>query len=423
MDELSALKSFRAERDVAPSAAREAIWLALEARIEAAAELASPAGTKRGARAAAPSGLLGGGPLVRGLRSRRRPLALAGAAAAVAAVVAVVLLVSSGPSATPASAAEVLYEAADSAAARPTTSLLPQPGQYLLHREERLGLEGWIYPVPSFGSNQATALQGGTLKGPHAYNALMPVTSTHWTGADGGGRWREVAGAPRFWSEAEEARWKAAGSPLPPPFNPEYQRKYRGAFKEALELNESVVDTTHPGYGSSFHFPDTSKLPTEARALRETVESGEADFSGFNHLAATAPLTPGQTAQELVDILGEGIASPALQAAVFGALAELPGIVSVKATDGLGRGGQAIRMPESDGTRFEYIFDPATGQLFASRIVLVDPNAEPRAGYAGIPAGTTLSERDILETAIVGSLKEGGGPEAEAAAAGEASAN
>ena len=36
MNELTLMQSFRAERDAEPAGAREAIWRALEARIEAA---------------------------------------------------------------------------------------------------------------------------------------------------------------------------------------------------------------------------------------------------------------------------------------------------------------------------------------------------------------------------------------------------
>jgi hypothetical protein len=391
MDELTALKSFRAERDAEPAEAREAIWLALEARIEAAASESRAFGESVAGSTPPPRE----GARRRGLFGGRRPLAFAGAATAMAAVVAGVLVVSSGPNATPASAAEILHEAADSAAAAGgPTSMVPGPGEYLYSKEQWLGIQGWRYPTPPATGPVPTGSIGGTLHGPHAYNALVPTTFARWTDDDGGGRTREEIGTPDFWSAKEEARWKAAGSPLP-------------------GTGQAVNDTEHPGYGPTFHFPDTSNLPTEAAALRQTVEAGDVDHPAFNPVAH-GPLDQQQTKEELLNILQEGEPSTALQAAIFDALAELPGIeVRTGVTDALGRDGDAITTSTSEGVRSEYLFDPAAGVLLATRGVLLDPSAVP--GLEGIPAGTTISERDFLEKAVVDSTHDTGqGAEAEA---------
>ena len=46
-----------------------------------------------------------------------------------------------------------------------------------------------------------------------------------------------------FWSTAEEARWKAAGSPVPPPLNPEYRQRYKTAFRKARSSRTPTSST------------------------------------------------------------------------------------------------------------------------------------------------------------------------------------
>ena len=403
MDDLIAMKSFRAERDIEPPEAREAVWRALEARVEAATTEARSfgealAGSTAPARSAS---------WRRGLLSRRRRLlALSAAATAAAVVAAGALVFSSGPTAQPA-AAEILHQAAAAASGGPAT-YVPGPGQFLYTKVVRTEVHNWLYPLPPPSADAAVGGTGGTMKGPHAFNALVPVTVESWTGSDGGGRSREVAGTPQFWSKEEEARWQAAGSPPPPPFNAEYQQRYKGAFKGANEIGPRVVDMNHEGWGN-FHAPDTSKLPTEAKALRQQVEANEIEVSGFNLMFPKEHhLDREQTAEELFNVLREGRPTPQLQAAIFNALAELPEIkVETEVTDGAGRRGAAVRTAIKDGVQTEYLFDPEGGELFAARTILVDPAAD--RSLRGVPAGTIISEQDLLEVATVDSTGETGG--------------
>lgn len=386
MDDLTAMQSFRAERDTEPPEAREAVWRALEARIEAA----RPSSGRHS------------------LLSRRRRLLALSAGAAAAAVVAGALVLGSGPTAQPASAAEILHRAATAASGGPAT-YAPGPGQFLYTKVVRTEVHGWLYPLPPPSADVPAGGTGGTIKGPHAFNALVPVTVESWTDSNGGGRSREEAGTPQFWNSSEEARWKAAGSPLPPPFNAEYQQRYKAAFKDANEVGPRVVDMSHKGW-SDFHAPDTSKLPTEPKALRQQVEANEIEVSGFDLMFGKAPrqLDHEQTAEELFNILREGHPAPPLQAAIFNALAELPEIeVETEATDGAGRRGAAVRTATKDGVQTEYLFDPEGGELFAQRTTLVDPAAD--RSLRGVPAGTIVSEQDLLEVATVDSTSETGG--------------
>jgi hypothetical protein len=381
MDELTVMRSFRAERVKQNPMARAAALEALEARFDSVPGSASeaPALARR-----------------RGF-FRRRLLVFAGAAAATAAV-AGILVLSSGPTAQPA-AAEILHETAAIAAATDAPAAIPGPGQFLFMKFQRLELESW---VPG-----GAGMMGGVMTRPGAFKALMPTTQEWWTAPDGAGRVRQVAGTPQFLTDEEQSRWEAAGSRLPAPFDPEYQRKYPLAFGNALEVRRGVVDTEHSEL-KNFHFPDTSRLPTEPEALRLAVENNQISVRGFNLMYPSAKrLDTEKTIAELINILAEGNPmTPQLRAAVFNALAELPGIeVDTDATDSLGRQGDAIRSidPKTGGGE-EFIFDPDTSEVLAQRGFLGDTGRDPF--LKGVPSGLAIRETIYMETGVVDSTRE-----------------
>jgi hypothetical protein len=393
MDDLTIMRSFRAERVKPNFTARAAARRALEDRFEPAPSAAAAIAPRRGPRH---------------FSGRRRLLAFA-AAGAIAATVAGTLVLSSGPTAQSASA-EILHETAvaASSADAPAASPLPGPGQFYYRKFKRLELQSWI---PG-----GAGMAGGVMTRPGAFKALMPTTQEWWTALDGAGRTREIAGTPQFLTKAERTRWEAAGSRLPAPFDPEYQSKYPLAYGDALEADRGVVDTEHAKL-KGFRFPDTSQLPTEPEALRLAVESNRISHEGFNLANPSAErLDTGRTIAELFNILSEGNPmTPQLRAGVFDALAELPGIhVDTEATDFLGRHGYAIRSGDRSGGSTEFIFDPETSEMLAQRDILGDPGQS--AFLKGIPAGTTIRETAFLESAIVdstdetGSEAEDGGP-------------
>ncbi len=415
MDDLTAIRDFRADRDTEPPEARDAIWRALEARMDAAAAEARSFGEAvagpharhdLGGGAAdshAPGRPTGRrrGPLAR----RRRVLAFAGAVA-VAAIVAGALVLGSGPTTERASAAEILHEAAAAASDVPPTSV-PGPGQYYFRAEQRLEVMGWITPVPGPNSDTGTASIGAPMPYRNAHNALVSTRVESWTGHDGGGRNREVLGELSFWEKAEEESWKRAGSPVPPPWNPEYRKRYPDPAEDTIVENSQVVDRKTPGFGKTFHFPDTASLPTDPKALRQAIEADAIEVSGFNLVKPKPPakrLDAQQTKEQLINILFEGAPTPRLQAAIFDALAELPGIKVTPATDSIGRHGDAIYYATRDGIRAEFLFDAETSDLLATRAMLVDPAGSQ--SFKDLPAGTTVNERDYLETGVVDSIRE-----------------
>ena len=205
MDDLTLMKSFRAERAEEDAKARAEVWRALEDRFESAS--ATPVAP------AAPA------PAAIRVRRRRRHLlrhrrlvAFAGATA-VAAAIAGILVLGSGPTAQPA-AAEILHKTAAAAvsAGGPTASVVPGPGQFRYTKFKRLELEGWLPSCDPLG-DRPCMMMGGTMSGADAFNALMPMTQAEWLGEDGVGRLRQVAGTPRLLTEEEQGRWEAAGSP------------------------------------------------------------------------------------------------------------------------------------------------------------------------------------------------------------------
>ena len=127
MDELTPLRSFRAERADDDPLARAAAWRALEAHFDAASAASVSVPSPR-----------------RGFFSRRRLFAFAGATA-IAALVAAVVVLGSGPTAEPA-AAEILHRTAAVATSPqgPAPSPLPEPGQFLYKKFKRLELQSWV---------------------------------------------------------------------------------------------------------------------------------------------------------------------------------------------------------------------------------------------------------------------------------------
>jgi hypothetical protein len=417
MDDLSLLMRFRAERAVEDEEARVEIRQELQRRYDAASAGAAPVSSRGQLRRPAARS--------RHLLRRRRALVFAGATVAIMALAGTRLL-GTGPTAQRVSAATpaaILRETAkiglSSRANRP--ALLPGPEQLLYTKVKQVQLQGWIAGCdPAKGP--PCALLNGTLNGANAFNALVQTTQEHWLGEGRVSRDRWVLGPIRFWSEDERSRWESAGSPLPPPFDPEYQRKIAQTRRENPPSGESVrtrqedrgvfdVETVVERdklRGEASRFPDTSSLPTDPKALRRAVEGNRISVSGLNLSYPSAKrLDTKETINQLLGILGAGAPTrPQLQAAIFNALAEIPGIeVETDAADSLGRRAYAIRSTEQQtGEELEFLFDPDTAELLAKRRASGDSNDPPY--LKGVPAGTTIEETTYLDTAAVDSPEE-----------------
>jgi hypothetical protein len=376
MDDLTLLRSFRAERDDGDPRARAAAWGELEAMFE-------PASTAPASPARSP---------------RRGLLALAGAGT-LAAVAVAALILSSG-SATEPAAAEVLHQtAAVAASGEGAPALQAGSGQYYFMKTKELELKGW-YPGSYEVPGAPTSRQGG-------FTALVPSESEWWLSPEGGSRTRTTLGKLRFLSGDEESRWEAAGSPLPSNFEPSRQAELGLGSESGVRLLESrpgVVDLEHlqsDGGASPGLYPDLSKAPTDPEALRAAVENRE--VAGYSEPGN--PLDAQETIEDLTGLLSRPNASPALRAAAFNAVAEMAGVeLDRSATDLVGRTGFAVSYDRGHGIRDEYIFDPRTSESLGERTVLVDPSGEPQ--WKGYEAGLTIRDVAFLESGVVDSTRE-----------------
>ncbi|HVV49021.1 MAG TPA: hypothetical protein VHO06_05135, partial [Polyangia bacterium] len=142
------------------------------------------------------------------------------------------------------------------------------------------------------------------------------------------------------------------------------------------------------------------KLPTEPEALRLAIEHRPAG----TRPAAASSRAGTTTVERLLEILAEPQASPALQAAALGALAEIPGIGHKSdATDAAGRHGEALTWDNERGFGREVIFDPRTSRVLAEAEMIFGP---PSTTEYGAPAGTAFRETAYLQSGIVDSTHE-----------------
>ncbi|WP_416973488.1 CU044_5270 family protein [Streptomyces sp. 4F14] len=104
-------------------------------------------------------------------------------------------------------------------------------------------------------------------------------------------------------------------------------------------------------------------------------------------------------------LLIESVMPPKTSAALYRAIAKIPGVVLVKdAVDAVGRHGTAVGFPDGGDTgRQELIFDPKTWKLLGRRIVLLkDIKTDSDIGCHGVlKAGSVEGTSAILQRAIV----------------------
>ncbi len=338
---------------------------------------------------------------------RRGPrLAFAGAAA-LAAVVAAVLVLGSGPSAETAAAealrrTAVVAEASDTRADAP-----PGPGQFLYTKTMLVELQGWLPNGPGTGPKAHPRYFTAHVPSnyPDAPAALVPTVKEVWTAPDGRTRERETLGRIDFFSDADQQRWEAAGSPPPFSYDPAEHHVTRDG---AGHLVKDFASQSWRGRHEFSYVDKLSRLPTEPEALRRVVERRPAPGQPPVRVigAPSADSLRGRTTIErLMSILSEPITTPALRAAAFNALAEIPGIgLEHGVTDVAGRRGDAITWIGNPGFGREFIFDPHTSEILAQAEMIFDAKA---AGYPQLPDGTVFRETAYMRSGIVDSEDRG----------------
>jgi hypothetical protein len=293
-----------------------------------------------------------------------------------------------------------LHQAAKPAEASDTSvEAPPSSGQLLYTKTEVTQLEGWLPKGHGKGS-KSHPRYFVPINDPSARYALVPVLKEVWTAPDGKTRVRETLGQVNFLSSANQRLWEEAGSPPPWAFDPSEHEVGRDSSGRPVK---EYAANSFRGRHEFTYLSRLSQLPTESEALRLAVENRRGGSSPLDPSPASSP-RGGATIERLLEILSEPITSPALRAAAFNALAEIPGIgLERDVADGAGRRGDAIGWVRGSGFGRRFIFDPDTGKILAEAEMIFGPKAT--AEY-GAPAGTPFRETAYLQSGIVDSTHE-----------------
>lgn len=282
-------------------------------------------------------------------------------------------------------------EASESAVEAP-----PGPGQFLYVKTKVAQLQGWLPKGHGKGS-KTNPRYFVPINDPSARYALVPTLREVWTAPDGTTRERETLGRVSFFSSTDQRRWEEAGSPPPWSFDPSEHEVGRDSSGRPVK---DFASKAFRGRHEFAFLAKLSQLPTEPEALRLAIENRRGGSSPVDPSPADS-LRGGATVETLLEILREPIASPALRAAAFGALAEIPGIgLERDVADVAGRRGDAISWVRERGFGRRYIFDPRTAEILAEAEMIFNSKA---AGYPGVPDNTVFRETAYLRSGIVSS--------------------
>ncbi|HEV2727496.1 MAG TPA: hypothetical protein VGV34_04325, partial [Solirubrobacterales bacterium] len=288
--------------------------------------------------------------------------------------------------------AAIAAEASDDALEAP-----PGPGQFLYAKTVVTQLQGWL-PKGHGKGTKANPRYFVPISDPSARYALVPALKEVWTAPNGTTRERETLGRVDFLSEGDQELWEQAGSPPPFAFDPDEHDVERDS---SGRLVKDFASRSFRGRREFSHLARLSRLPTEPEALRLTIENRRGGSAPVDPSPADSP-RGGGTVETLLKILSEPIASPALRAAAFNALAEIPDLGFERdVTDGAGRRGDAIAWARDRGFGQRVIFDPRTSQILSQAEFIFNAKA---AGYPTVPDRTVFRETAYLQSKIVDSI-------------------
>ncbi|MBT2420702.1 CU044_5270 family protein [Streptomyces sp. ISL-22] len=320
---------------------------------ELATVMSRPRAARRARAAARPRKV--GRPLLSGL-------ALATATAVAALVISDTAPEKPGPapSATSGSGSQVLLAAASRVERQPADS-----GRYW-YVEERMGS---LHKVP--GKN---------------YTIDVRTEQRYWTAAAKNKYWSQsVDSGARPATEADEAAWKADGSPTSWKLTSETDGIVTYAGKGEIEHDAPGGGADSVPYGE-VPLRLLPTLPTDAKALRKRL-SALVD-KGYNAPERVLDQIVVSTARQLATSLPS---SPALRAAAYRLLAAEPGVRSLgDVKDHTGRTGYAVALPSpyESAPEIRLIFDKSTGMPLGTETVAT------RSGD-GVSKGELLSYTTI----------------------------
>ncbi|WP_327402119.1 CU044_5270 family protein [Streptomyces sp. NBC_01288] len=159
-------------------------------------------------------------------------------------------------------------------------------------------------------------------------------------------------------------------------------------FVIPVDVKPGWLKSGNGGWEVSSYYNHVKTLPTDAAAM-------------YEYLAKTAPKYSGQEKYQAMfvlvgDLLHDSIVPPEQSAALFRAVAKIPGVTAVQGVkDAAGRTGVAIGRDDPDNpTRDEWIFDAKTYEFLGEREVATKDNA-------GVKKGTVTADTAVLRRAIV----------------------
>ena len=295
-------------------------------------------------------------------------------------------------------AADLRQAAASAAASDAQVEAPPGPGRFLYAKTMEAHLEAWDPDGPPSGSRaKPRYFTDRQLRSASAMPALVSTLKQVWTARDGNTRERETLGRVEFLAPHDQLRWREAGSPPPFAYDPGEHDVGRDS---SGRLVKDFASKAFRGRREFTYLSRLAELPTDPESLRLAIENRRGGGSPVDPSPADSQ-RGGATVERLLEILSEPITTPALRAAAFNALAEMPGIgLERDVADLAGRRGDAIAWVRQGGFGRRFIFDPQTSKLLAEAEMIFDAGA---AEYPGVPDGTVFRETAYLQSKIVDS--------------------
>jgi hypothetical protein len=300
----------------------------------------------------------------RRVKARRVGLVALGAGLVAAALVVTSVIMPGGTKVgTPANAAEFLNTAA--VTTLQTSDPVPGPGQYL-----KISTTAQ-YLVTSSGSLESTTSKAW----------LAPSTTDVYIPADRSAQWvreRHTSPPTTFFGDSQELAMRDFKQSLRNPQGAGITRAKGGAFDgQVLAPGQKVVAQEY----------DVEKLPRDPKALHDYF---------YNSYSGGSLSVDENVWKRMTDVLHTGGIPADLRAALYKAMALVPGVVIIDSAASLnGHSGVALGRtdPARPSINLEVIIDPSTGLLIGERTISVLKDG-------AIPAGTTIGWTSV-ESSVV----------------------
>ncbi|MHA5054537.1 CU044_5270 family protein [Streptomyces sp. SD15] len=261
-------------------------------------------------------------------------------------------------------------------------------------KAETSAAEGTYWQTTTRSENVDVAGEQGQLF------AVRTTSTEEWSvGVRPGTRSLMVSGldavtAPR--TEADEARWRAAGSPGTVEVEVATATGqgaigYTMGTRRPMVMRTDANDKIYALGPRNVSYDDLRELPSGSGELRRQLDKLYAEDGSDAETGAGRTAYVLRQAANLITMP----VKPAVRAAAYRVIADLPDVrVLGRVTDPLGREGVGVAFPGTVRTPLgtveqRLVVDPSTGAMLSEQNVLVEPS--DRAQEAGLDAGTTVN--------------------------------